>query len=114
MKYFSLRIAFACLFVLLSTASPADARVLVIAYMDEGRVALVEAETYKTVATLETGKNPHEVRVSPDQRHAYVAAGKLITAIDLKERKVKATFDLGTHSDRKSTRLNSSHGYISY
>src|SRR5688500_8906849 len=98
MKYFSLRIAFACLFVLLSTASPADARVLVIAYMDEGRVALVEAETYKTVATPETGKTPHEVRVSPDQRHAYVAAGKLITAIDIKERKVRATFDLGSHS----------------
>ena len=61
-------------------------------------MVLVEAETYKTVATLETGKNPHEVRVSPDHRHAYVAAGKSITAIDLKERKVKATFDLGTHS----------------
>lgn len=78
--------------------SPIKAGVLVIANMDEARVVLVEGETYRTLATLETGKNPHEVRVSPDHRHAYVAAGKTITAIDLKERKVKATFDLGTHS----------------
>ena len=90
-----------CLFalvVLLSFVSRANAGVLVIAYMDEGRVVLVEGEGYKTVATLETGKNPHEVRVSPDHRHAYVAAGKSITAIDIKERRVKATFDLGSHS----------------
>jgi DNA-binding beta-propeller fold protein YncE len=84
--------------ILLSAASPASAGVLVIANMDEARVVLVEAETYKTLATFETGKNPHEVRVSRDHRHAYVAAGKLITAIDIKARRVRATFDLGTHS----------------
>ena len=66
--------------------------------MDESQVVLIEGATYKTLATLPTGKNPHEVRVSPDHRHAYVAAGKSITAIDLKQRKVKATFDLGTYS----------------
>jgi len=47
---------------------------------------------------LKTGKNPHEVRVSPDHRHAYVAAGKSITAVDLQKRQVKANFDLGTYS----------------
>lgn len=86
------------LFIFLSTAMPLQAGVLVIAYMDESRVVLVEGTTYKTIATLETGKNPHEVRVSPDHLHAYVAAGKSITAIDLKRRKVKATFDLGSYS----------------
>jgi len=74
------------------------AGVLVIAYMGESQVVLVDSTTYKTLATLETGKNPHEVRVSPDKRRAYVAAGKSITAIDLKKRKVKATFDLGSYS----------------
>lgn len=74
------------------------AGVLVIAYMDESRAALIDGATYQTLATFETGKNPHEVRVSPDGRHAYVAAGKSITAIDLKRRKVKATFDLGSYS----------------
>lgn len=85
-------------FIIIATALSIRADVLVIAQMDESQVVLVESETYKTLATLATGKNPHEVRVSPDQRHAYVAAGKTITAIDLKQRKVRATFDLGSHS----------------
>ncbi|HEU4794645.1 MAG TPA: cytochrome D1 domain-containing protein [Pyrinomonadaceae bacterium] len=84
--------------VVLLTALPINAGVLVIAQMDESQVVLVESESYKTLATLATGKNPHEVRISPDQRYAYVAAGKSITAIDLRERRVKANFDLGQHS----------------
>jgi DNA-binding beta-propeller fold protein YncE len=85
-------------FVVLLTALPINAGVVVVAQMDESQVVLVESETYKTLATLDTGKNPHEVRVSRDHRYAYVAAGKSITAIDLKQRRVKATFDLGEHS----------------
>lgn len=77
---------------------PGEAGVLAIAYMDESRVALVDGSTYQTLATLETGRSPHEVRVSPDGRRAYVAAGKTITAVDLKSRTVKATFDLGSYS----------------
>jgi DNA-binding beta-propeller fold protein YncE len=77
---------------------PVKAGVLVIAYMDESKVVLVDGNTYQTLATLETGKSPHEVRVSPDKRHAYVAAGKTITAVDLRNRKVKASFDLGSYS----------------
>lgn len=84
--------------ILLSVSLPVQADVVVVAYMGDSQVVLVEEGTYKTLATLETGKNPHEVRVSPDHRHAYVAAGKWITAVDLKQRKVKATFDLGTYS----------------
>ena len=76
----------------------AEPGALVIAYMDESRVALVDGNTFQTLATLETGKNPHEVRVSNDGRHAYVAAGKTITVVDLKGRKVKANFDLGSYS----------------
>jgi DNA-binding beta-propeller fold protein YncE len=86
------------LLIFLSNAAPVKAGVLVIAYMGESRVVLVEGTTYKTLATLETGKEPHEVRVSRDGRHAYVAAGKTITAVDVKNRKVKATFDLDTYS----------------
>jgi DNA-binding beta-propeller fold protein YncE len=89
---------FFSLFTFLSTALPIKAGVLVIAYMEESQVVLVDSATYKTLATFGTGKNPHEVRVSPDKRRAYVAAGKSITAIDLKNRKVKATFDLGSYS----------------
>jgi DNA-binding beta-propeller fold protein YncE len=92
-----MKLAALCLAFLL-TAIPVNARVLVIAQMDDSQVILVDGETYKTIATLDTGKNPHEVRVSPDHRYAYIAAGKTITAIDLRQRKVKANFDLGEHS----------------
>jgi DNA-binding beta-propeller fold protein YncE len=85
-------------FIFVSVVLPVKAGILVIANMDESTVVLVDGRTYKTLATLPTGKNPHEVRVSPDNRHAYVAAGKSITAIDLKRRRVRATFDLGTYS----------------
>lgn len=85
-------------FLLLSITLPVKAGVVVVAYMGDAQVVLVESKTYKTLATLQTGKNPHEVRVSPDYRHAYVAAGKSITAVDLKKREVRATFDLGSYS----------------
>lgn len=84
--------------IFLSASLPVKADVVVVAYMGDSQVVLVESGTYKTLATLETGKNPHEVRVSPDHRHAYIAAGKTITAVDLTQRKVKANFDLGTYS----------------
>lgn len=86
------------LFILLSTTLTIKADVVVVAYMGDSQVVVVEGKTYKTLATLETGKNPHEVRISPDHRHAYVAAGKSITAVDLKKREVRATFDLGSYS----------------
>jgi DNA-binding beta-propeller fold protein YncE len=87
------------LFVFISVAVlPVKAGVLVIAYMDESKVVLVDGKTYKTLATLDTGKNPHEVRVSHDKRHAYVAAGKTITVVDLVNQKIKANFDLGEYS----------------
>ncbi|HEX8746750.1 MAG TPA: hypothetical protein VF717_06080 [Pyrinomonadaceae bacterium] len=90
--------AFLSLFVFIATALPVKAGVLVIAYMGESKVVLIDSATYKTLAMLETGKEPHEVRVSPDKRRAYVAAGKTITAIDIKNRRVKANFDLGSYS----------------
>lgn len=79
-------------------APTAGAGLLVMARMDEAQVVLLDGATYQTLATLETGKNPHEVRVSHDGRSAYVAAGKFITAVDLRARKVRATFDLGSYS----------------
>jgi DNA-binding beta-propeller fold protein YncE len=93
-----LLIALVCLTRIFNATASAQGGVLVIAYMDESKVVLVDSNTYQTLAMLETGKNPHEVRVSHDRRRAYVAAGKSITAVDLQQRKVKATFDLGSFS----------------
>lgn len=97
-KPYKLGVYLTSLFFLLSFALPTKAGVLVIAYMDESKIVLVDSRTYKTLATLDSGKNPHEVRVSPDKRRAYVAAGKTITVIDLKNQKVKGNFDLGDYS----------------
>jgi DNA-binding beta-propeller fold protein YncE len=79
------------------------------------QLALVDPATEKVLVKLPTGLGPHEVAVSPDGRTAYVSnfgrysvypagdtehdkAGHTITVIDLVDRKVKATFDLGTHT----------------
>lgn len=84
---------------------------LLIVSMNESTVSIVDESTRKTLATLKTGDGPHEVRVAPDGRNAYVVAGRTITAIDIPTRTVRATFDLGdvlTHDvriSRDGTRL---------
>ena len=84
---------------------------LLIVSMNESKVDIVDESTLKTLASLNTGKGPHEVRVAPDGRNAYVVAGGTITAIDIPKRTVRATFDLGnvlTHDiriSRDGTRL---------
>jgi DNA-binding beta-propeller fold protein YncE len=83
---------------------PAQADVLVVAAMDESRVAIVDGRTFDTLASVETGKSPHEVRISPDGRRAYVAAGKTITVVDLEARRRHAGFEVeaGIHDIRVS------------
>ena len=84
---------------------------LLIVSMNESKVDIIDESSLKTVASLKTGKGPHEVRVAPDGRNAYVVAGGTITAIDIAKRAVRATFDLGdvvTHDiriSRDGTRL---------
>jgi DNA-binding beta-propeller fold protein YncE len=75
-----------------------SAGLLLIVSMDEARVDIIDEATSRTLATLGTGKNPHEVRVAPDGRTAYVVAGQTITAIDLPSRTLKRTFDLGAYA----------------
>lgn len=71
---------------------------LIIASIDESRVDIVDEASARTIASVPVGKNPHEVRVSPDGRTAYVVAGQTLTAIDLRSRSVSQTFDLGEFS----------------
>jgi YVTN family beta-propeller protein len=96
-------------------ALPARADTVVVVCKSDFQLALVDSATQKVLVKLPTGLGPHEVAVSPDGRTAYVSnfgrysvypkgdtehdkAGNTITVIDLVERKVKATFDLGTHT----------------
>src|SRR5216683_396157 len=93
----------------------ARADTVVVVCKSDFQLALVDPATQKVLVKLPTGLGPHEVAVSPDGRTAYVSnfgrysiypagdtehdkAGHTITVIDLVDRKVKATFDLGTHT----------------
>ncbi len=96
-------------------APQARADTLVVVCKSDFQLALVDPVTETVVAKLPTGKGPHEVTVSPDGRTAYVSnfgrysvypagdtehdkAGDTITVVDVVARKVRATFDLGTHT----------------
>lgn len=92
----------------------AVADVLVVLNKSDHEAALVNPETYEVMAKLPTGRGPHEAATSPDGRTTYVAdygsfavfrqgeqqetRGSTITVLDLRERKVKATFELGGYS----------------
>ena len=76
------------------TAGPSSGLLLIVS-MDESRVDIIDEATLRTLASLNTGKSPHEVRVAPDGRTAYVVSGPTITAIDLSSRTITRTFDLG-------------------
>jgi DNA-binding beta-propeller fold protein YncE len=74
------------------------ADILVVAFMEESVAGIVDSATNRTLVRFATGRNPHEVRVSSDGRMAFVVAGRHITAIDLKNRRVRKTYDLGDYS----------------
>jgi DNA-binding beta-propeller fold protein YncE len=71
---------------------------LLIVSMDESKLVIVDEATAATLASVNTGASPHEVRVAPDGRTAYVVAGRTITGIDLASRTVTRTYDLGQHA----------------
>jgi YVTN family beta-propeller protein len=110
-KYFSL----AALLGACALVPRAWADTVVVVCKSDFQLALVDPATEKVLVKLPTGVGPHEVAVSPDGRTAYVSnfgrysvyppgdtahdkAGHTITVIDLVDRKVKTTFDLGTHT----------------
>ena len=96
-------------------AARALADTVVVVCKSDFQLALVDPGTQKILLKLPTGRGPHEVAVSPDGRTAYVSnfgrysvypaddtehdkASNSITVVDLLDRKVKNTFDLGTHT----------------
>src|SRR2546422_10200655 len=60
-------------------------------------ITVISPRTNAVRATIPVGKRPRGMALSPDKRTVYVALGQDDAV-----------------GDRKSTRLNSSHGYISY
>jgi len=107
--------ALATVLVFAAFVPRAWADTLVVVCKSDFRLVLLDPASGNVLAKLPTGLGPHEVAVSPDGRSAYVSnfgrysvypagdtehdkAGNSITVVDLMERKVKATFDLGTHT----------------
>ena len=68
---------------------PAGAGVLVVASMDESRVAIVDARTFETLATVATGKSPHEFSVAgPGRwRSARYSARRAVIGSSLRARR---------------------------
>lgn len=101
-------------FLLAGLAAPllASAQILVVLNKSDHQAALVDPVSYQVLGKLPTGQGPHEAAVSPDGSTAYVSnygsfgvfrpgeprrqePGNTITVLDLKQRRVQATFDLG-------------------
>lgn len=85
-----------------SCASPAPAPRALVADSQGREVALVDLANGTVEARLEVGFGPHEITLGPDGRTAYVAnsgtpdePGNTITAIDVPDRRPRATFELG-------------------
>jgi YVTN family beta-propeller protein len=83
----------------LSAAAHADDLLLVVNKGDD-TLAIVDAETLSIEALVGTGRNPHEVAVSPDHQTAYVsdyggARGNTVSVVDLETAERTAVWDLG-------------------
>src|SRR5438309_7766876 len=88
-------------------AGPASGGLLVVANQKEHTVLVVDPDERKELAKVVVGVNGHEVMASKDGRFAYVPIygnsgvgrpgtdGSTIDVIDLQERKLAATIDLG-------------------
>jgi YVTN family beta-propeller protein len=87
--------------------APPALGMLVVANQREHTALLIDPETRQELAKVSVGVNGHEVAVSPDSRFAYVPIygnsgvgkpgtdGTTIDIVDLRERKLAATIDLG-------------------
>jgi YVTN family beta-propeller protein len=104
-------------------ADSVSAGTLVVLNKSDHEAALVDPGSHEVLARLPTGKGPHEVAVSPDGRLAYVTnygayavfregdqpkmdPGNSITVLDLRDRSVRATFDLGTYTKPHGIRVS--------
>ncbi len=88
-------------FVLVPAARGAT---LAVANKAEATVSLIDLDDGSVVATLPTGKGPHEIGISPDGRYALVTNygtreqdGNSLTLIDIPAAGVVKTIDLGDY-----------------
>lgn len=84
-----------------ATGFPAAGGTVVVSNMNDNTATLLDARTLATLATVHTGRAPHEVAISRDGRWALVtnygtrdAPGNTITVIDVDARAVARTIEL--------------------
>jgi YVTN family beta-propeller protein len=84
-----------------SGGAPAVAGTVVVSNMNDNTATILDARTLATLATVPTGRAPHEVAISHDGRWALVsnygtreAPGNTITVIDIDARAVTRTIEL--------------------
>jgi YVTN family beta-propeller protein len=105
---------FLLLLSVLAASLTASAQTLIVLNKSDHEAVLLDPASYEIRAKLPTGRGPHEAAASPDGRTVYVSnygsfavfrqgerprmqPGNTITVLDLAERKVKATFELGDY-----------------
>jgi YVTN family beta-propeller protein len=88
----------------LGQAAPAGAGTLVVLNKSDATASLIDVDTGKVVATLPTGRAPHEAAASPDGRLVLVsnygtsdAPGSSLTVLEVAKARVQKTIDLGEH-----------------
>ncbi|MEP6690995.1 MAG: beta-propeller fold lactonase family protein [Gemmatimonadaceae bacterium] len=87
-----------------SSAGDRPRGTVVVSNMNDNTASILDAGTGRTLATIATGEGPHEVAVSHDGRWALVSnygvrgkPGNTLTVIDVANRTVVRTIDLGQH-----------------
>lgn len=88
-----------------SSSSAATAGTLLVANKSDDTIDLVNLDSHSSVATLETGRAPHEIAVSPDGAVAVVtnygdrdAPGSSLTVIEVHGALVRKEIDLGAYT----------------
>lgn len=92
----------ALLAALFAPPARAEGPTLLVANKADSTLSIVDARSLEVVATVPTGRRPHEVAATPDGRLAFVAdygAGDTLTVIDLLARRPLPPIALGDHRD---------------
>lgn len=87
-----------------ATSASTDGGTIVASNMNDHTATILDARTRAVLATIPTGRGPHEVAISRDGRWALVSnygnregAGSTISVIDVDTRSVVRTIDLGEY-----------------
>jgi YVTN family beta-propeller protein len=104
-------VAFATTLYAVEAQAPALTGTIIVVNKDVSTATIIDVATAKILVTLPTGKGPHELVLSSDGRTAVVTdyfnpdpacrqtecRGKTLTVIDVPNKKVLRTIDLGEH-----------------